>query len=594
MAEDIRINIKADGVQAEKNIKGVSKAVDNLGDKSSKANPKLQNFTNTLLSLEQIGNILNRLKEFGVEVGEVADDFNLMQSKLQLITEGTEEFNKAQEEVINISNEARVPLDATADLYAKIARATKSAGIEGTNLSQVTETVSKALKVSGATTQESTSTILQLGQALASGVLRGEEFNSISENGSRIAQALAESLGVTTGALRKMASDGKLTTDVVLKALADQAKTINEEFEKMPVTIGDSMVLMKNALSEAIGAFDEATGASTSLAESIANFSKLVPVFGDYMVAISSTVRLRTAEIEKYWVDMMGVMNQGDAILSFGETSKKFEENANQYAMRSAKLALEIREHQSKVDEYVNRTKNSWKEASDEINKSKDAQIAKNDDLTKSTSTLAKNVGYFNGKLIDASKYSEGAKDSIAEIESSTKELSVSVKKTGENVGYFNGKLIDVSKYGSKSKKTTQELKKELEDSGKKGKKAGDDVSSGMDKIEKATRKATTEIKKQNEELQRHISLKEKGWGTPTGTTIQTSVGVGAGLLTPEQLAEYEMYINRRQGFSVPSPTGADDAKLKLRSLLEESRATTKDINALNDAIAKLNATIGG
>jgi len=116
--------------------------------------------------------------------------------------------------------------------------------------------------------------VLQL--ALASGVLRGEEFNSISENGSRVAKALADNLGVTVGQLRAMAKEGKLTSDVVMKALIEQAGTLQGEFGQMGVTVEQSMTVLDNSLMTAVGTLDEATGFSEALSSSIVGLSGFI------------------------------------------------------------------------------------------------------------------------------------------------------------------------------------------------------------------------------------------------------------------------------------------------------------------------------
>lgn len=109
-----------------------------------------------------------------------------------------------------------------------------------------------------------------MSQGLAAGALRGEEFNSISEQGSRITQALAKHLGVTTGALRAMAKEGKLTAEVIQDALSAESTTIAAEFEKLPLTISRSMQLLDNAWTKFIGDADNASGASMAVAEAIA------------------------------------------------------------------------------------------------------------------------------------------------------------------------------------------------------------------------------------------------------------------------------------------------------------------------------------
>ena len=118
---------------------------------------------------------------------------------------------------------------------------------------KLTETINKGLAVSGATTEEASSTMTQLSQALASGVLRGEEFNSISENGSRLAVALADSLGVTIGQLRAMAAQGKLTTEVVVNGLLKQSDQIAKEFSSTVLTMGQAFTVATNNITKFIG-----------------------------------------------------------------------------------------------------------------------------------------------------------------------------------------------------------------------------------------------------------------------------------------------------------------------------------------------------
>ncbi len=133
----------------------------------------------------------------------------------------------------------------------------------------LTETINKAIQVGGGSAASNEAAITQLNQALGSGVLRGDEFNSMMEQSPRLAQALADGLDVTTGKLREMAGEGKLTTDVVTKALLSQSEKITEEFNKFPTTIGASIENLKTAWTIYIGEADAATGASAKVAEAI-------------------------------------------------------------------------------------------------------------------------------------------------------------------------------------------------------------------------------------------------------------------------------------------------------------------------------------
>ncbi|MDO6748881.1 tape measure protein, partial [Gilvimarinus sp. 1_MG-2023] len=130
------------------------------------------------------------------------------------------------------------------------------------DVARLTDTISKSFIVSGASAQEADASITQLSQALAAGVLRGDEFNSVMEQSPRLSQALSASLGVTTGELRAMADQGQLTTDTVVKALKEQAAAIDDEFSQMPATVCASVEKLKNEWQIFIGELNVTSGAS--------------------------------------------------------------------------------------------------------------------------------------------------------------------------------------------------------------------------------------------------------------------------------------------------------------------------------------------
>ncbi|WP_198670069.1 tape measure protein [Rahnella sp. NRRL B-41462] len=183
-------------------------------------------------------------------------------NKLVNSVKANEDLFTITQRVFDISQDTRSSLEATATLYGRLERATRSAGTSTADLVKLTETINKGLTVSGATTEEASSTMTQLSQALASGVLRGEEFNSISENGSRLAQALASSLGVTIGQLRAMAAQGKLTTEVVVNGLLKQSDQIAQEFSNTTLTMSQAFTVATNNITKFVG---EASSVNTTL-----------------------------------------------------------------------------------------------------------------------------------------------------------------------------------------------------------------------------------------------------------------------------------------------------------------------------------------
>nr|WP_314984572.1 tape measure protein [uncultured Pantoea sp.] len=196
------------------------------------------------------------------QVAEYGNAWVTVSNKLANSIRANEQLADVTQRVFNISQDTRSSLEATATLYGRLERSTRSAGTSTADLIKLTTTINKGLAVSGATTEEASSTMTQLSQALASGVLRGEEFNSISENGSRLAVALADSLGVTIGQLRGMAAQGKLTTEVVVNGLLKQSDAIAKEFANTALTMGQAFTVATNNITKFVG---ESSSVSTSI-----------------------------------------------------------------------------------------------------------------------------------------------------------------------------------------------------------------------------------------------------------------------------------------------------------------------------------------
>ncbi|ALE95907.1 Tail length tape measure protein [Serratia marcescens] len=217
------------------------------------------------------------------QVAQYANAWVDVNNKLVNAVRPTEQLADVTQRVFDISQETRSGLEATATLYGRLERATRSAGTSAEDLAKLTTTINKGLIVSGATTQEASSTMIQLSQALASGVLRGEEFNSISENGSRLAVALADSLGVTVGQLRAMAAEGKLTTDVVVKGLLSQGDVIAKEFGNTIQTMGQAFQIAGNNITKFVGE-------SSTVRSGIAAFNDAVVSMSENLDTVSTAV----------------------------------------------------------------------------------------------------------------------------------------------------------------------------------------------------------------------------------------------------------------------------------------------------------------
>jgi len=199
-----------------------------------------------------------------------ADEWTNLNNRLRLVTAGQAEFTAAQAEVVRIAAAARQPLGATAELYQRIAMNQEVLKLSGADLARVVETISKTMVISGTTAAGADAALVQLGQAFASGTLRGEELNSVMEQAPALAQAIAKGLNVPIGKLRELGAAGKLTAKDVIGALQSQAAAVDDSFGKMSATVGQATTLFNNNLQVMIGRADEATGASQALAAGIA------------------------------------------------------------------------------------------------------------------------------------------------------------------------------------------------------------------------------------------------------------------------------------------------------------------------------------
>lgn len=157
------------------------------------------------------------------------------------------------ERVFDISQKTRSGLDATATLYARLERSTRSYGVSVEDITRLTTIINQGFVVSGATAEEASNAIIQLAQGLASGALRGDEFNSVNEQGNRLMIALADSMNVSIGALRNMAAEGKLTTEVIVNGLLSQGDKIGQEFAKTTATISQSLEIANNNITKFFG-----------------------------------------------------------------------------------------------------------------------------------------------------------------------------------------------------------------------------------------------------------------------------------------------------------------------------------------------------
>ncbi len=216
----------------------------------------------------------------GLAVARLADQYRLLQNRLRLVTSGTEELNAVTDQLTKISIRSRTSFQATADLFARLARSSRTLGLSQQELLDVSETVSKSIRISGSTAQEAAAGVIQFGQALASSRLSGDELRSVLEQMPRLAQAIAEGLDVDIGKLREMGQAGELGAEKVVRALQREASIIDTEFGRLFPLVSEAFTNLNSALFVTIGTMDEFSGVSKVVANVIKDSADQVLLLG--------------------------------------------------------------------------------------------------------------------------------------------------------------------------------------------------------------------------------------------------------------------------------------------------------------------------
>lgn len=224
------------------------------------------------------GSLQGVLATLGVSIGaseilKLADRFKTLEATIRLATGGGASFVTAMNGVEQIASDTRVSLESTGELFAKITRATGEMDVNQAQVLSVTKTINQALVVSGATSEQASASIMQMGQALQGGVIRAEEYNSVMENTPRVMQAVADGMNMSMGELRAYMLEGKLSSEQFFSALQSQSDVLQAEFEQMPQTVGQSLQVLKDRFLMVIGEIDGKLQSSTGVSNFVQTIS---------------------------------------------------------------------------------------------------------------------------------------------------------------------------------------------------------------------------------------------------------------------------------------------------------------------------------
>ena len=272
------IDVKSDTTQL---ISGFNKAERAVNKTTKNMANAVKTLTAAYLTLNAVDVASNFTKQ--------ADAMTLVNSKLKLVTTSSSQLLSVQKELFKISQESRQSFTDTVDLYSRIARSTKNLNLSQDELLKTVSTISKALIISGGSSESMNAALVQLGQGFASGTLRGEELNSVMEQTPRLATAIAEGMGLTVGQLREYAAEGKITSQAIIESLRSQRQTVNKEFGEMTQTIGQSSTKISNEILRAVGEFDKVSGFSKGFSKSLDSIAVSISKAGENIPTIIET-----------------------------------------------------------------------------------------------------------------------------------------------------------------------------------------------------------------------------------------------------------------------------------------------------------------
>ena len=327
---------------------------------------KLFSFSTVAASASVAGFVLG-VKNLTSGIVQLNDKYALLRSQIKLVIDEGNNLESLQDQLLETSNRTRQEIETTIKLYTRLDRATEQLGKTDKEVIALTETINKALLISGASASESSAALLQFSQGLASGVLRGEELNSVMENAPRLAKLLADGLGVTIGQLRALGAAGELTSAKVVTAIESQSESLNEEFSKVEETVSQGWIRLTNSAESYLSKIGSIREASKTLSQDLSGLSKalddqaflkqaketaLLDRSYKQQIAVVNELSERydllssaRSTMTKFQIEELEILKQVlDTQRSFLPVIKKREDAVKREAQEQAKLNKELKE----------------------------------------------------------------------------------------------------------------------------------------------------------------------------------------------------------------------------------------------------------
>ena len=315
------VEVNAQTGRSEERLDAINRSLKNIESSSKDTSMALGGMVKTLLTI-------GTTAISGVSLQRISDEFTNMSNQIALVTGRTKELTAVQLKLSSVAKDTFSSVASTSNIFASLGRSMKQAGVGTSQIVKATATVQRAIALSGANAQTSAGALLQLSQGLSSGTLRGEELNSVLEGTPRLAQAIADSLGVTTGKLRIIASEGQLTSEKVFGALLQQSKALENEFSSFKPTLAQAGALFSDSFKRAVNEFDKGLGISDAIAASLGRSGTRMTKLADSAFDFGNNLRV-------------GILKTiGNSKLLFGPIFESMKELGGQFLQIFSHLSI--------------------------------------------------------------------------------------------------------------------------------------------------------------------------------------------------------------------------------------------------------------
>lgn len=329
MAQESRLVIVIDAKNAERNARNLGNELDSIERKGDFATKSMDGLS---VATRQLAGYMAGVVTVGAAINRM-DLYTGINNKLKLVTNSQEELNQAMADTFDIAQRSASAWSAVNDVYSKYMSNAKTLNLTQEQTAKLTEITSKAVAISGSNAESASAALFQYGQALDGGVLRAEEFNSLVDGAGGLLNAMAKGLGVTRGELRQMMLDGKLTGEVITKALLKAGDSVDELYGKTDKTISQSLGMLSNAITKFVGEAGKGSGTAQVLSGSIQTLAGNLDVLTSAMMVGGA-----------YWLGTYIPAIYASGVAVAAKTKELATQTVTQYAAIQAERAAAVQQ----------------------------------------------------------------------------------------------------------------------------------------------------------------------------------------------------------------------------------------------------------